>query len=375
MSTKSTASMALDPELVKNLQELRARLHVGPGEPAFTPPPQEPEPELVPALASVEAGEGEVAFSKLWGRKTPNNLPDVPVRKAERASVPKSVVDMIPPAEDTYVCQGMNEYMFTKAMRDNQRVLLSGPKGSGKSTLPKEFCARTNLPFFRVQCRRTTEAEDLFGNLSVQDGKVVFVDGPVTLAARHGGLVCLDEVSLLQAGAAMSLQWLIEPGGKISIPEYPSADPADKIVTPHENFRIVFTDNTTLAGDSTGQYVGTNVQNAAFRDRIDLFIRVNYMPPAQEFTMIKKHVPAVPDKVLKNMVRLAGEIRSGHEKGDCECTVSPRVLLRWAKDIAAFGDIGFAFRYTFINSLSPEDETVVSAVYSKVFGDKLPNAA
>jgi cobaltochelatase CobS len=305
-------------------------------------------------------------------KKIPHKLPDFDVSTLYGEAVPESVLSYVPKSEDTYVPQGLNEYMFTKAMVDNQRVLLAGPKGSGKSTLPKEFAARTNRPFYRFQAQRTTEAEDLFGNLSVRDGSVVWVDGPITMMARVGGIVCVDEVSLLQAGAAMAMQWLIEPNGKISLPNHPSGDPEDKLVTPHPDFRIVFTDNTTLAGDSTGQYVGTNVQNAAFRDRIDLFIRVNYMDAEAESVMVKKHVPGIPDDVLKNMLRFATEVRAGHAKGNCECTVSPRVLLRWAKDTVAFGNIGFALRFNFANGLSEEDETVVSSLYTKFFGERLP---
>lgn len=366
-------SKVVDVDVLKQLDEIRSRMEGAPGEVPKNAAPVEKEPEPEPALSKVVLGDGEKWFTDVFGiKKVPESLPNLTVRIYGSGHYEEGVRKLIPEPEATYHAQGLNEYMFTKAMRSNQRVLLTGPKGSGKSTLPKQYAALVGQPFFRVQARRTTEAEDLFGNISVRNGNVVFNDGPITIAARHGGLVCLDEASLLQPGAAMALQWLLEPGGKISLPDYPSDNPDDKIVEPHPDFRIVLTDNTTLAGDHTGEYVGTNVQNAAFRDRIDLFINVSYMSPTAEFTMLKKHVPEIPDTVLKSMVQLATEVRAGYSKGECDCTVSPRVLLRWAKDTVEFGNAGIAFIYTFSNSVSPDDQVVLSTIYQKVFGKRLP---
>jgi cobaltochelatase CobS len=377
-TTGTSATQRLDAAVMEHIQEIQARMQRantgGAAKEKQEPRAEEEAPR--PALEGAELVDGERWFTDMFGiGEVPNGLPNLPMTVFSAETFEVTARELIPEVEETYYPQGMNEYMFTKAMRDNQRVLLTGPKGSGKSTLPKQYAALVNQPFFRVQARRTTEAEDLFGNISVRGGNVVFNDGPITTAARVGGLVCLDEASLLQPGAAMALQWLLEPGGKISLPDYPSNDAADKIVTPHPSFRIVLTDNTTLAGDHTGEYVGTNVQNAAFRDRIDMFIRVGYMSPESERAMLKKHVTGIPDSVLKSMVQLATEVRAGYENRECDCTVSPRVLLRWAKDTVAFGNAGLAFLYTFVNSVGPEDQVVLSTIYQKVFGKQLPKVA
>ena len=365
----------MDKELVEQIRRLRDGItkQTGHYEGVAVTKPREPEkPKLAAALKSGDADAYK--FSDVWGIAPSNGLPDIVITAFDGDDWHESVRSCIPSDEDTYVPQGLNEFMFTKAMESNQRVLLTGPAGSGKSTLPKVFAARTCRPFFRFQCNQSTEFEDLFGNLSVRGGEVVWIDGPVTQAARYGGIVCLDEVSTLRAGAALGLQWLLERGGKIHLPSFPSDDPSDKYVTPHDEFRIALTDNTNLSGDDTGRYVGTNVQNAALKDRIDLFIRVAYMSSDAEFSMVKKHVPSIDDSVLKNMVRFAGEIRNGFEKGSCESTVSPRVLLRWARDTVAFGNIGFALRYTLVNGASADDETVIASVYKKVFGETLPGS-
>jgi cobaltochelatase CobS len=215
------------------------------------------------------------------------------------------------------------------------------------------------------------EASDLFGSVTVRNKSLEFNDGPVTLAARHGGIVCLDEASVLQAGAALSLQYTMENNGKVVLPDHPSGKPEDKLINPHPDFRIVLTDNTALGGDHTGHYVGTNVQNEAFRDRIDKFIKLGYMPGKEEQKMVNNHVPGVPKALLGDMVRFAGMVRSAHDAGELEAAnISPRTLIRWAEDGLDFGNFETAFRFCFMNGLSPDDEGVVSTLYYKVFGVK-----
>lgn len=181
----------------------------------------------------------------------------------------------------------------------------------------------------------------------------------------------MDEASVLQAGAALSLQYVLENKGRVILPDHPSDDPMDKMVIPHEAFRVVLTDNTALGGDHTGHYVGTNVQNEAFRDRLDVTIRLGYMASKAEIRMINNHVPGIPAEKAADMVRFANMVRAAYEKGNTEsATISPRVLIRWARMGLLLADFELSFRYTFMNGLSPDDETVVSGLYDKVFGKK-----
>lgn len=350
----------------KRMEELKARDEAQKVE---KEKPKAPKPTVKPHLKA--GGKGVLKFKDIWNVMPGSGLPNFEVRCGIKkpGDFDECVRGYIPEDEPEYVASPTETAMFTLAMNNGRNPLIYGPKGSGKSTMPKVYAARTGQPFFRVPCRRDMEASDLFGTVTVRNKEVVFNDGPITLAARYGGIVCLDEASVLQAGAALSLQYILENNGRVMLPDHPSEDPLEKMVTPHPDFRLVLTDNTALAGDHTGAYVGTNVQNEAFRDRIDVIVRLGYMPAKEEIKMINNHVSGIPKEQVKDMVSFAGIVRNAYEKGDLEsATVSPRTLIRWGRDGLSFGNFDMAFRFCFMNGLSPDDETVVSGLYKKVFG-------
>ena len=49
------------------------------------------------------------------------------------------------------------------------------------------------------------------------------------------------------------------------------------------------------------------------------------------------------------MVRLADLTRNGFMAGDISTVMSPRTVITWAENAEIFGDLGFAFRVTFLN--------------------------
>ena len=49
------------------------------------------------------------------------------------------------------------------------------------------------------------------------------------------------------------------------------------------------------------------------------------------------------------MVRVADMTRNAFMNGDISTVMSPRTVITWAQNAEIFGDIGFAFRMTFLN--------------------------
>ncbi len=67
------------------------------------------------------------------------------------------------------------------------------------------------------------------------------------------------------------------------------------------------------------------------------------------------------------------DLQSGN--GDLSTVMSPRTVITWAENAEIFGDIGFAFRVTFLNKCDELERTLVAEFYQRAFGEDLPESA
>ena len=74
------------------------------------------------------------------------------------------------------------------------------------------------------------------------------------------------------------------------------------------------------------------------------------------------------------MVALADLTRSGFINGDISTVMSPRTVITWAENAKIFGDVGFAFRVTFLNKCDEIERPVVAEYYQRCFGSELPES-
>jgi cobaltochelatase CobS len=75
------------------------------------------------------------------------------------------------------------------------------------------------------------------------------------------------------------------------------------------------------------------------------------------------------------MVRLADLTRSAFVNGDLSTVMSPRTVIIWAENAQIFGDIGFAFRVSFLNKCDELERPVVAEFYQRCFGEELPESS
>ena len=51
--------------------------------------------------------------------------------------------------------------------------------------------------------------------------------------------------------------------------------------------------------------------------------------------------------------------------------MSPRTVMTWAENARIFGDVGFAFRLTFLNKCDELERPTVAEYYQRAFGAEL----
>lgn len=133
-------------------------------------------------------------------------------------------------------------------------VLLTGEKGSGKTTLAIQVAEQLKLDFYSMSMTRQTTLSHLLGFISVNG---TYVPSQLRQAAEQGGAFLLDEIDAADANVLLSLNTI--ENGYISFP--------DGIIELHENFRLMATANPQ---DQHEFYTGRNKLDAATLDRFDI---------------------------------------------------------------------------------------------------------
>ena len=114
-------------------------------------------------------------------------------------------------------------------------------------------------------------------------------------------------------------------------------------------------------------------------DRWSLVVTLNYLAHDKEVGIVlakaKSYQTEKGKKLVSNMVRLADLTRQAFINGDLSTVMSPRTVITWAENAEIFGDIGFAFRLTFLNKCDELERPVVAEFYQRVFGEDLPESA
>ena len=73
-------------------------------------------------------------------------------------------------------------------------LMLKGPTGCGKTRFVEHMAWRLGRPLVTVACHDDLSASDLTGRYLIQGSETVWLDGPLTRAARLGAICYLDEI-------------------------------------------------------------------------------------------------------------------------------------------------------------------------------------
>jgi cobaltochelatase CobS len=256
----------------------------------------------------------------------------------------------------------------------NRRVMVQGYHGTGKSTHIEQIAARLNWPCIRVNLDSHISRIDLIGKdaIVLKDGKQVteFREGILPWALQHACALVFDEYDAGRPDVMFVIQRVLEVEGKLTLLDQ------NRVIRPHPAFRLFATANTVGLGDTTGLYHGTQQINQGQMDRWNIVATLNYLPHAQEVAIImaKLGVPpgdTIMKKRMESMVALADMTRAGFIAGDISTVMSPRTVITWAENAKIFGDIGFAFRLTFLNKCDEAERNTVAEYYQRCFNEEI----
>ena len=212
-------------------------------------------------------------------------------------------------------------------------IFITGNSGNGKTMSVEQACAKAKRKFVCVSMTPETDESDLLGNYVLINGQLEWRDGPVTVAARQGAVLCIDEIDY-GAQNLSSLQRVLE--GKPFL-----LKKKNEIVYPAEGFTIVATANTKGKGSEDGRYMFTNVLNEAFLERFLNTYEQQWPPINIERKILKKELTAVgksDDEFAEKLVTWADVIRKTFDDGGLDEVISTRRLVHIIKTYGVFGN-------------------------------------
>ena len=284
----------------------------------------------------------------------------------------------VPEVDEDYLFNKETTLAILAGFAFNRRVMVTGYHGTGKSTHIEQVAARLNWPCIRINLDSHISRIDLIGKdaIVLKDGKQIteFKEGILPWAYQHNVALVFDEYDAGRPDVMFVIQRILESSGKLTLLDQ------SRVIRPHQAFRLFATANTVGLGDTTGLYHGTQQINQAQMDRWSIVTALNYLPHAQEVGIVlsknKSFDTDKGKKILANMVRVADLTRNAFMQGDLSTVMSPRTVITWAQNADIFGgDIGFAFRLTFLNKCDELERSIVAEFYQRCFGEDLPESA
>jgi len=257
-----------------------------------------------------------------------------------------------------------------------RKVLIQGYHGTGKSTHIEQVAARLNWPCLRINLDSHISRIDLIGKdaIVLKDGKQIteFREGLLPWALQRATSLVFDEYDAGRPDVMFVIQRILEAESRLTLLDQ------NRVIRPHPAFRLFATSNTVGLGDTTGLYHGVQQINQAQMDRWNIVATLNYLPHDQEVDIVLAKCPDydTPEgrETVAAMVSLADLTRSGFINGDISTVMSPRTVITWAENAAIFGNVGFAFRTTFVNKCDEMERPVVAEYYQRCFGTELPES-
>lgn len=171
--------------------------------------------------------------------------------------------------------------------------MLKGPTGCGKTRFIEHMAWKLGRPLVTIACHDDLSASDLTGRYLIRGEETVWIDGPLTTAARHGAICYLDEVVEARQDTVVVIHPLTDdrrilpiektgelveaaPGFHLVISYNPGYQHAIKDLKPSTRQRFVTIDFDFPSGASEAEIVmhETGVKRAAAVALVELARRI-----------------------------------------------------------------------------------------------------
>lgn len=254
----------------------------------------------------------------------------VSMKSNQKLHVSNSVSEDLTPVKDpNYVPWGfhsdLKNIIKSKAFYP---IYVFGESGFGKNMMIEQVCAELKREMIRINFSVETDKTDLVGGPTLENGNVVYNEGPVLTAMRKGALLFMDEFSKGNPNNMLVLNGILE--GKPYFNPY-----TGEILSPKEGFNIIAASNSSGRGEDTGRFL-EQILDSSLLERFP--ITVVQEPPTDKVIVkiLSKHIEDTD--FVDKLVKWQKVIQKTFENGGIDELISIRRLVHIANAFKIFKD-------------------------------------
>lgn len=235
-----------------------------------------------------------------------------------------------------------------RGIQRGRNVLMVGPTGTGKTLCWREAVHFLGLPHENIDGKEGLLDLDFVGAIvPTEDGRKVWVDGPLTRAMRRAAgervVLWIDELACIPQKHLNLLKGLLNPRserelrlqgikieGRSALDQYYLLElpmTSKRVTCPAENLQIV-------AACNLGRDYAVYGLDAALTRRFEIQLDFDFLPAQQEAAVLVART-GIEEGVAHVMAQVAARTRELYATAELPAPLDTASLLVWAEEVAA----------------------------------------
>ena len=221
--------------------------------------------------------------------------------------------------QPTYLDWNNSIDVIDKAFEKGLFVMIIGPKGTGKTSLVREYAIQKSKELESINFSLRTRESHLVGTKTLIDGNIGFDEGILVKSMKEGNILYLDEINAAEADVLLRLDEALDDRRQIVLKESDG-----QVIKAKDSWFVVATINPLT-------HVGTKELPPQILSRFPVRIRLDYPPEDVEYQIIKKHVKNPNESEVLRGIKLANILRQAASVEELYYSPSLRETIAFAK--------------------------------------------